>query len=143
MNLRLNEVVLAGNRATDGNGGAIYFGGDLLDIDRSSFTNNEAIEVENGGNGGAIYHRAGRMNIADSAFTGNLASADGGAIATGADSVVATGSTFSDNRAPSGNGGAFYVDFGGELTAMNCTITGNTAQDGSAIYNSGKPGRNR
>ncbi|MBR2693163.1 MAG: hypothetical protein IKE69_03020, partial [Thermoguttaceae bacterium] len=118
--LTLTNVEMTRNKATDGDGGAVY--GDYVDA-------------------------AARMTVTDSGFAGNRADkGDGGAIAASDVTVLnVSGSTFTDNSAleeGSGRGGAIFLLYGDvadtqniSLAVADSTFTGNTAADeGGAIY---------
>ncbi|MBC8098232.1 MAG: hypothetical protein H7Y11_02210, partial [Armatimonadetes bacterium] len=143
----------AGNQATgtDGRGGAIFsaFGTDLA-VEYSHFgttpiplpapfdTLTAANETTgSGGMGGAIYNRD-RLLVLGSSFIGNKSAQHGGAIASDAsvdDDATLANSTFDSNTA-TGNGGAVYqFGDGREINIINSTITANTANSGSGIYN--------
>jgi hypothetical protein len=84
-------------------------------ITDSTFTDNSADKA------GAI---DGEASITDSTFTGNSAPTGGAVAIEGGDGTVA-GSSFSDNTATDGSGGAVYD--GGPLTVTDSTFIGNTA----------------
>ena len=106
-------------------GGAISTNG-VLTVTGGFFSGNTATE-----NGGAIYGNA--ITTADVDFSDNSAM-NGGAI-YGEGMVTVNGGTFERNTAID-NGGAVYLDKGGMFE--NITLTGNTAQNGAAVYsNSG------
>jgi len=129
--------------ATDG--GAFAVGQDFDGtIDGTKFDANDATA----GSGGAIFigqdfgSKAGQVSAFNAAsFTNNTAGTDGGAIAVGVnfDGVI-DGSTFQNNAAAAGSGGALYVggDFGLKAGATseikNSTFDGNTAgANGGAV----------
>ncbi len=144
----VNGGTFTGNHADNGSGGAIS--GSSLSVSNAAFTGNTAthggaisgsdVTVKGGtfdrntafGNGGAIL-ATGSLSV-NSNFTDNEASSNGGAIAAfGAEATIS--GTFTGNAAYNENGGAVYLDQGGTLA--NITLTGNTAQDGAAVYSAG------
>lgn len=76
-NLTVNKSDFFNNSATgSGGGGAIYFGGEKLDIIGSDFESNSALQL-----GGALYLWHGDIKVESSKFTGNSANENaGGAI---------------------------------------------------------------
>jgi len=110
-----------------------------LTITNSTFINNVSDEA-----GGAIDH-TGTLTIDNSVFIGNRSYGNGGAVnVRGKDSILTiTNSTFTDNIAEWGNGGA--VSFhpgqqGGFYNAIitNSTFTNNDAREGGAIWAGGQ-----
>ena len=110
-------------------GGAIEVQGNNLNITNSTFTGNSAT----GNGGGAIYDNYS-VTITNSTLTGNSA-AFGGAIANYGLSLDVINSTFSDNVAWSGSGGAIYSY--ADVIISSSTFSGNVASsgDGGALYN--------
>ena len=122
-------------------GGAIWVStaNDLLTVRGSSFVGNKA---EFYGSGGAIKLSDGILVIYNSSFINNLATADGGAIASSNfGEVTVKSSTFSGNRARTG--GAVYSG-GGAIALTHVTMVDNLAVDGAALHSFDKyPGRIR
>ena len=122
-------------------GGAI-FGGGIVTVVDSTFTNNSTGPL--GGGGGAIFV-AGIANVTDSIFTDNGTGpvGGGGAIfATKGATVI--GSTFTGNTAGTSDGGAIAAYRIGEPGVSNVDVTDSTftanaatGGDGGAIYASG------
>ena len=113
-------------------GGAVYNGvGGALGIARTQFAGNLTPQ----GNGGAIYNSGGaNMVISDTTFAANLAGdlshiEYGGAIYDQADLTVQR-SSFANNIAPQGHGGALAVDRHGTTTVANSTFVANGAPNG-------------
>jgi hypothetical protein len=115
--------------AIDGGGAVGLFslaGGASLGIVGLTLQNGSSSDA-----GGAIdARRGGPVSILNSTLTGNRA-ASGGAVATGDTPLTAVGSTFVDNTAMSGDGGA--ID-GGSVAVTNSTFSGNGAALGGAIH---------
>ena len=111
-----------------------------VDIEGSSFTGNEAV---NGWGGGAFLAQA-NASISKTLFEGNKAT-DGGAIynyvlGDGSETgLKISDSTFKDNIATTGQGGAIRNGDDGKLTFTGTNVfTGNMAKDNpNDIYNSG------
>ena len=132
--VELTNVLMDGNNATTGDGGAVY-AGEGFTATNSEFVNNS---VTDGDDGGAVYSN-GPLTVTNSVFTGNQAlgdGAEGGAIQSddSGESASITRSTFIDNFAES-SGGAINIE-GGEgdvvLLSRNKFI-GNISQLGGAV----------
>ncbi len=123
-----------------GGGAIMLFGGNLVVTD-CEFENNAAAPRGNDVAGGAIYSRGlGRTTVSGSVFRGNTA-ATGGAIGLLGSTIEITNSTLVDNQAVGvdcgGNGGAIYMDGGGDSTARFCglTVAGNVStRFGGAMF---------
>jgi CSLREA domain-containing protein len=104
-------------------GGAIWLNAGNLTINLSTFSGNT------GSPGGAISAFSGALSISDSTFSGNhtQASKFGGAIFNNNVAITIAGSTFTNNTAPSGGGGAIYNY--GTLTVTNSIMAGNNGGD--------------
>ncbi len=129
--LTLNNVYFYGNSA-GGNGGAIY-GGTTIDITMNggSFGGATASQGNSAANGGAIYATAA-LTLSDSIFINNTATVNGGAVYGKASLTIGDNVSFSKNSA-TGRGGAVYAE--SALTINNGSFTGNNAQAmGGAIY---------
>lgn len=120
-------------------GGAIYIGSTkggqtTFTVVGSTFTDNEAV---NGWGGGAFLAQS-NASISKTLFEGNKAT-DGGAIYGSETSLNISDSTFKDNIATTGQGGAIRNGDDGKLTFTGTNVfTGNMAQDNpNDIYNSG------
>jgi hypothetical protein len=144
------DSTFEGNRANGQTGGAINAFETTLT--RVTFTNNLALA-----RGGGLYSYGSRPIIVDSTFTGNTARR-GGAIEIHGGSIEVRGSTFAGNSATQDHGGGIFLDdrvgtsrivnstfsgntaveragaiglFGGGLTLVNVTVTGNIAWYGA------------
>lgn len=127
-----NNQALNINDNGQSNGGAIFAqSNNNLTITGSTFTSNSSKN-----RGGAVYNGDSNINIENTQFSKNE-SASGGAIymleASNAPqkTVVTTDSktTFSENKAITGNGGAI-VSYDGEVNVNGSTFTGNQAVNG-------------
>jgi predicted outer membrane repeat protein len=118
-------------------GGAIYFTGDLLDVEESEFDENACTQ-----NGGAIYlsHTDGTLDatIDRCTFTGNTATGYGGAIRlhqvdTG--TLTIRGSTFADNRANTNGGHLGDLSYSGwTVDISDSSFTGGYATWGGGAF---------
>jgi predicted outer membrane repeat protein len=119
---------LAGNFAQNG-GGIRNESQAILIIDNSTLSGNSADE------GGAIDTIANAsLNVNGSTFTLNTARL-GGAIITTFGTVDVVNTTFSDNSARNGSGGAIYAESDSTLTIAGSTFSGNTTRgSGGAIH---------
>jgi hypothetical protein len=129
--LRLERVVLRGNRATGGGGssgvgGAVYNAG-ALTISQSTITANSAPL-------GAGLGNFGLLILEKSTVAANLGSAGGGVWNGGV--VDIRTSTLSGNRVNATGGG--LVNFHGSIaTVIASTLTRNTAASGGGLWNGG------
>jgi predicted outer membrane repeat protein len=119
-----------------GSSGAQPFGGAIL-ANAGTRLNLDNVSIRNSlasTSGGAIATFANvNLDIANSRFQNNLA-ANGGAIATRA-IVNITGSTFTNNNASGGQGGAIQ-SYEQNLTVTASTFSSNGASEGGAIFKS-------
>lgn len=115
-------------------GGAISAGvgtNITLTLNNCTFTNNY---TGSGGVGGAIRMGSWLLTITGCTFTGNHSPYNGGAITTGA-VLDLSDSEFSNNSAVI-SGGAIALEeyyWDENMSVVNCTFTGNTAENGGAI----------
>lgn len=154
--LRIVDSALTQNSVTgEAYGGAATTLSGLLEVTRSTFSGNSTAF-----SGGALYERHG-ATITDSTFSNNSAARQGGAIQANLFMVVSgstfvgntsvreggavgqvsnkgmlfVNSTFSGNQvtgSSSNGGGAIFLD-DGDVTIVNCTITGNSANVNGGI----------
>jgi predicted outer membrane repeat protein len=128
--VNVTNCLFQGNVAS--NGGGISGRAGTLNVTNCTFTGNTAT------NGGGIYNDGGILNVTNCTFTGNRAGSDGGGIANDHyRSASVSNSTFIGNSAnegdPSASGGGAICNgdhnhsFGGFMTIINTTITGNSA----------------
>jgi predicted outer membrane repeat protein len=116
-------------------------GGGVLNTWYSSPTFTNCVFSQNrAGDSGAVYNSTeSKATLINCTFTGNTATlANGGAIYNNGSIATLIGCTFTANTTSDrmGRGGAIYSDWWSNLTAKNCTFTGNQAsKDGGAIYN--------
>jgi predicted outer membrane repeat protein len=131
--LIVHDVRFAGNRATVGDGGAIWTLGGDLDIERSEFASNQATTT-----GGAISCYGDFISVIESAFGGNQADGHGGAVYSTC-TLNMTNNTLAGNQAKgaSKGGGALYHAGSEAATLQHVTIADNTAAFGAGIYNDG------
>ena len=121
-----------GDASFYGDGGAIYSDGDaVLTLSGCRFSENTAE-----GTGGAIFCVGGGASpfdeLANCQFFGNDAGGDGGAIWNLGVIRWLRACEFAGNTA-AGNGGALLTqEYRTDL--INCTLTGNSAEDGGAVY---------
>ena len=116
----------------NGYGGAIYIKGYKTTVETSNFENNNASV-----SGGAIYVNGLLTNIIDSNFTYNYATTGGGAIyLINCHNTTINGSTFKNNNATEGLGGAVRFD----INTLYCVIdssnfeNNHASNDGGAVY---------
>ena len=127
-------VVLQNIDLNRGNSGAQPFGGAIL-ANAGTGLNLNNVTIRNSlasTSGGAIATFGDvTLDINNSRFSGNLA-ANGGAIATRALMTV-TGSSFTNNNASSGEGGAIQ-SYDQKATIVSCSFVSNGARFGGALF---------
>ena len=139
--LVVSNSTFTNNQAPSGGGGAIEqaVSNDeneigSLTVSGSTFSGNVAEAA------GAIQDAITTMNVSNSTFTSNSGTLYAGAIDNGSSNGTLTNCTFTSNSAPfAGAINNFDAGgLGGSLTLTGCTLTGNTATNGSggAIYSS-------
>lgn len=130
------NVLFTGNRALDGNGGALnisYLVNSFFPGSKFSFINNSA-----SGRGGAVFAQAAAFD--SDYFAGNTAGSDGGAIFTYGNMGIVN-STFFENTAGL-EGGALFSTTNGSEVALSTFVNNVAAVDGEdtpgqSIYTSG------
>ncbi len=124
--------IFTGNSANSG--GAIY--GQALTADGCVFDGNTA----SGSTGGAIYlvnlGTSDASTLENSTLINNTAKNGGAVACESSNPVIIRNTTIADNTATQ-NGGAIY----GSAVLISCTVTGNSAQQGSFAYIEGGAGR--
>ncbi len=117
-------------------GGAIY-DVSFLGVSSSTFTADQAVGSTKASFGGAIYDGGAGADIESSSFEEDVASdGNGGAVADSGQGELLVGDTFSRNQATgadNGEGGALWAESG--FTSQDCTFLDNHAQVlGGAIW---------
>ena len=136
--VELTNVLMDGNNATTGDGGAVY-AGEGFTATNSEFVNNS---VTDGYEGGAVWSD-GPLTVTNSVFTGNQAlgdGAEGGAIEVEdcGESASITRSTFIDNFAESSAGAInFDCEEGDVVLLSRNKFIGNISQYGGAVDQDG------
>ena len=154
--LSILNCIITGNKSTNqGGGGVTYTGDGTVTITNSTFSNNTAASPASGGSstgGGLLLANLFSATTATVTITGTTfdantagsagsgAQSQGGAIAVASSAmhVNISKSTFTNNKALngtglSGQGGALFND-GGSLTVQYSRFVGNTATQGSALF---------
>ena len=88
--------------------------------------------------GGGIQN-AGTLTATNCMFSNNASVGSGGAIYNNGTLTVIS-STFLDNQPGDGLAGGGIGNFGGKVTVMGSTFSGNSASSGGAIHNTARPG---
>ncbi len=118
----------ASNTAPAGGGGAIEVDGQSspvgLSVSGSTFTGNSADAA------GAIQDAFTTMTVSNSTFTSNSGTLFAGAIDNGTSFGTLTDCTFTSNSAPFSGAINNFNESGGSLTVVGSTFTDNTATDG-------------
>ena len=120
-------------------GGGISLNGGRLTIENSTINQNEAIT------GGGLFESGGlgiesnQLILTDSEVNGNEALSGGGGLS--GCNVSIERSTFNNNRAPRGPGGAIYISCRTRTTQkiQDSRFSENSAESGGAIYNNENP----
>jgi len=144
-NLSLVDIVVANNSTTSIGGGIANRFGNLL-VQNSIVASNNAIEGGGVQNGGVASGSAGEIQVVDSTIENNvvtrdvnnfnLTSEDGGGISNhGTLSVI--GSVVRNNQAVDSIGGGLANQLGGRAEVRESTFSGNSADFGGGINNSG------
>ena len=119
------------------NGGGIYTGSfhGVLTITDSTISGNSAAD-----SGGGISSEGG-LSIANTIISGNSAVSHGGGICISSSwsvgATTITGSTIAENSV-TGSGGGIYNGRDSTVTITGCVLSGNSADTGGGIGNSGK-----
>lgn len=128
--MELERVVLVGNSATEGSGGAIHNDGNLSLVEVTVFKNSAI-----GGGGGGIDNNED-MVISNSTIQNNSTDQNGGGLFTDTGQLEMTNVTVSGNTAREGAG--FYQTNDGESILQHVTIARNSASSlGGGIRHEG------
>ncbi len=133
--LDVNDSTIRNNRATIGDGGAIWVLEGDLDLAYVTISGNQATTT-----GGGISCYDNTLSVIHSTLSDNQAGGNGGAIYSTCN-LNLTNSTLSGNRAMGGSGGGGVYQAGaGFANVAAVTIAGNTAGFGAGVYNDGGGG---
>jgi hypothetical protein len=149
--LTVSNSIISGNTAYNGGGIANYNGtATITDSTISKNTANQIIHVGSynvGGYGGGVFN-SGTLTISNSTLTGNKAYEGGGMYNSGTATI--TNSMISSNSATPykhctttkpkhcylyGGSGAGVLNYLGDLTVTDSTISGNKANSGGGLFN--------
>jgi len=131
--LTVDDSTFTGNSAARAGGAIENAGGTAtVDVTDSDFTDNDVAQRAMPGNGGAIHNGGGDVTVDGGTATSNSAVQGGGFWTSG--TLDVTGTQFRMNTAD--EGGALYVDEGGELDLDGVTAIDDdaTAGDGNAVF---------
>ena len=126
-----NRALGSPAQSPDTGGGAIYFDGDIADINGSTFISNRALT---GDGGGAIYATgSASVGVTGSQFTTNRTRNEGGAILSDG-LLILSNTTFDGNTALDGisQGGAVAARAGADID--DSTFLNNSADTGGGVY---------
>ena len=129
--LVVTSGTFSNNTAPSGGGGAIEASNGGLTVSGGTFTGNVA------SGGGAIQEAYETMTLSDSTFTSNSGTSFGGALDNGTSDGTVINCTFTTNSAPFGGAINNYNVSDGSLAVSGSTFTDNQATNGQggAIYN--------
>ncbi len=130
--LTLLNSTVAGNRATDGDAGAIFNNNNGTVTLRESTLSDNTATIR----GGAIYAYGGTITIEDSTLSNNLSDdMAGGIMASVGATLTISNSTISGNSCHSRGGGIMTNGLETSTIIINSTLSGNSASQGGGIYN--------
>jgi predicted outer membrane repeat protein len=134
--LDVTDSKLRNNRATVGDGGAIWVIEGDLDLAYTTISGNQATTT-----GGGVSCYDNTLSVIHSTLSDNGTSGNGGAIYSTCN-LNLTNSTLSGNRVTGGGsgGGGVYQAGAGFANVAAVTIAGNTASFGAGVYNDGGGG---
>lgn len=129
--LTLVDMVLTANQAEHG-GAVMLTERAEVSLSIGRFENNEATA----GQGGALHVSDGvQLDDSGSFYTGNRAATDGGAIAhESGGRLTVENLTLSANQAPSGRGGAVFVDGVSAVSVLASSFSNGHAQHGGGMF---------
>ena len=131
----VSENVARGSMADAFGGGALLVWGGEVIVERSTFTENQALGLLAADDGGAIY--ASEVSVTNSLFNLNESAGSGGAIWADI-SFSSVNSRFEGNEADDGYGGALYLS--GLTHVRGTTFTQNSAYDADESGDDGEGG---
>lgn len=134
----LNAGSVTLNNSSLDNNTASHLGGAVLTTGSTTFVHSEIGENIADNRGGAIFMGGGNLSLFATALDSNISTnGDGGAIfCLSGTSISITDSLFDQNRAKFG-AGAISIGSASNSLISNSSFTGNSAQQGGAIFNSG------
>lgn len=128
-NASLTNDVIENNTGAGGSGAGIFNDGQMT-ITNTTIDNNTLTAAGLGGGG---IGNAGMLSVTNSTLSGNVSAGEGGGIASDGAVLDLTNSTIVNNTCLGGSGGGgVFVETTGNLTSLNCTITGNIDASGGA-----------
>lgn len=143
--LQLNNVIVNGNRAS--NGGGIHNNLGTVTITDSTLSNNQAEGTQGGGLGGAIDSFGGAVIVRQSTVNDNFAQIAGGGISVAGSVPAATltieNSTIAQNnvgdfQSMQGDGGGLYIQASVNATVFASTVAFNNAgNQGGGVWVNG------
>ena len=143
LEISITDVTITGNTAGDAGGGVYAIGGDFYPMN-VSMTRVRISENESLYSGGGLYVgiALGQLTISDSIISNNFSEDDGGAALLNATNTLIENTTIEGNQADGGGGAIRSVDVDATgddylLRIGNCTISGNLAAYGGALYATG------
>ncbi len=120
--VNLSTVTFSGNQAT-GNGGAVYATSSTISVLSGTLNNNQATT----GSGGGLHLTGGTVTIGAIPITNNRAAMHGGGIYRSGGDLSLTGNSIMTNTATGGSGGGVVVINGGTAALSGITWLNNQA----------------
>jgi hypothetical protein len=127
----LSGCTISGNSVAGTNafGGGVQNIAHRLTIDGCTITGNSSDQV-----GGGISSTAATTSVTNSVIAGNFATRGGGGVENNNGRVTLTDSTIADNTCSTINGFGGGITNNSQMTVSGCTLSGNSALDGGAIF---------
>ena len=129
-NVTISDVTIQDGNVTSDGGGILNEG--TLTLTNSTVSGNTTTQ-----SGGGIFQSGGSVELTDTTVDGNTASLRGGGIENKGGALTVTRSTFSNNSTGFNGGGIFQENASSSVELINSTISGNEAQFGGGLQNSG------
>ncbi|MBF0529886.1 MAG: cadherin-like domain-containing protein, partial [Deltaproteobacteria bacterium] len=129
--LNLYTCTISGNYSSSGSGGGVANAGTLSAVSCTISSNHSSY-------GGGIYNN-GTLSLDSCSINGNNYASNFGGGAANAGTLSATNCTIDGNRTTAGPGGGIYNFSTGKLTLTSCTASGNssTSDVGGGVANAG------
>jgi hypothetical protein len=127
----LTNCTITGNSVAGPNafGGGVQDIAHRLTIDGCTITGNSSDQL-----GGGLSSTAATTSVTGSVVAGNFATRGGGGVENNNGRVSLTDSTIADNACSTTNGFGGGITNNSQMTLSGCTLSGNSALDGGAVF---------